>query len=283
MNNWPFNPVIFEIGPIKAHWYGLMYAIAFIFGYLYLMYSESGKKTGLDNKQKDSLAVYTILGVILGGRLGYILFYNLASYIENPIEIFSVWKGGMSLHGGVIGVTIALLIFSKIKKVQLFKISDFVTEVVPVGVMLVRIGNFINAELYGRIAENFCIYFPTDPNNCRYPSQLFQSLLEGLILFLILFIVSRKTNKVGLTSSLFLILYGTFRIIGEFFRQPDPQIGFIFGAITMGQILSSLMIAAGILIALYQNKNLWHNIKKNKNKNEKSVPHNKKNRSGTTK
>lgn len=248
MHDWPFNPVIFQIGPFTAHWYGLMYALAFIFGYLYLLYSSPGKSLPLSLKQKDSLAIFTILGVLLGGRLGYILFYNLPFYFENPLKIFAVWEGGMSIHGGVIGVSLALFIYAKYHRLKLFVLSDFITQVVPIGILLVRIGNFINAELYGRIADKYCIYFPTDPSNCRYPSQLLQSLLEGAILFIILFVVARRTKKTGLVSALFLILYGSFRIITELFREPDPQIGFLFGLLTMGQLLSTIMILCGFLI-----------------------------------
>lgn len=266
MENWPFNPIIFQIGPFQAHWYGLMYALAFIFGYLYLLYSKPGKSLPLSLKQKDSLAIFTILGVLLGGRIGYILFYNLPFYLENPLNIFAVWQGGMSIHGGVLGVSLSLFIFAKIHKIKLLVLGDFITQVVPIGIMFVRIGNFINAELYGRIANSFCIHFPTDPANCRYPSQLLQSFLEGLVLFLVIFFVARKTNKTGLVSALFLMLYGLFRIITELFREPDPQIGFLAGQLTMGQLLSILMIIAGISITIYSKVNFWHNIEKNKNK-----------------
>lgn len=247
MENWWFNPVMFEIGPIKAHWYGFMYALAFIFGYLFLNYSAIGQRTNLSTKQKDTLAVTVILGVLLGGRIGYIIFYNLAYYFTNPFKILAVWEGGMSMHGGVIGVIISLIWFSRKNKIKLLKLGDVITTIVPVGVMLVRIGNFINGELYGRIADSYCIYFPSDPSNCRYPSQLLQALLEGLILFIILYIVGKKTQRTGLVSGLFLILYGIFRIFAEFFREPDPQIGFLWNIITMGQILSGLMIIGGIV------------------------------------
>ncbi|MBU1954307.1 prolipoprotein diacylglyceryl transferase, partial [Patescibacteria group bacterium] len=190
----------------------------------------------------------TILGVLLGGRLGYILFYNLGFYLENPLKIFAIWEGGMSFHGGLLGVTIALLLFVHFKKINLWRVSDAITGFVPLGVMFVRIGNFINGELYGRIADKFCIYFPTDPSNCRYPSQLLQAFLEGLILFLILQFIAYKNPKQGIVSCLFLILYGLFRIIAEFFRQPDPQIGFLWDGITQGQLLSVLMVIAGIIL-----------------------------------
>jgi phosphatidylglycerol:prolipoprotein diacylglycerol transferase len=248
MDEWYFNPIMFEIGPFTAHWYGFMYAISFIVGYLYLNYSEVGKRLKLKSGEKDTLAIVTILGILLGGRLGYALFYNLAFYLQNPLKVFAVWEGGMSLHGGVVGVFLALIWFSWRKKTSFMKIGDVIANIAPLGVMFVRIGNFINAELYGRIADSFCIHFPTDPENCRYPSQLFQAFLEGLILFIILYFVSKKTDKPGVISALFLILYGLFRIIAEFFREPDAHIGFLWDTITEGQLLSILMIIGGILL-----------------------------------
>lgn len=241
---------MFEIGPIKAHWYGFMYALAFIFGYLYLHYSKAGKRLNLAPQKKDSLAIWTIVGVLLGGRIGYILFYNFQYYITQPLKIFSVWEGGMSFHGGVIGVTLTLLIFAHINKINLWKLSDLITTIVPVGVMLVRIGNFINGELYGKIAERYCLHFPSDPQNCRYPSQLIQALLEGLILFLILHYLNGKIKKPGILSAIFLVLYGIFRIFAELFREPDAQLGYLFNLLTMGQLLSGIMIIAGSIIIL---------------------------------
>lgn len=249
---WPFDPVMFEIGPIKAHWYGFMYAVSFIVGYCYLQYSAIGKRFPLTSEQKDLLVMCIIAGVLLGGRLGYIIFYNLHFYLSEPLKIFAVWEGGMSFHGGVIGVLIALILFLRKYKVSFWPIADALASIAPLGVMLVRIGNFINAELYGRVAENFCIYFPTDPQNCRYPSQLLQALLEGLLLLIILQIVIRKTSKPGVVTMLFLLLYGVFRIIAEFFREPDVQIGFLPGGITQGQLLSIVMIIAAGIVWLKQ-------------------------------
>lgn len=252
--DWIFNPVMFHIGPLTARWYGFMYALAFIFGYLYLHYSKAGKKTGISSTEKDSLSIWTIAGVILGGRIGYIVFYNASYYLHNPIKIFSVWEGGMSFHGGALGVTIALLIFSKLHKINFWRLSDIIITIVPVGVMLVRIGNFINGELVGRIANKFCLYFPSDPQNCRYPSQLFQALLEGFILFLILHHLNGKIKTPGILSGIFLVLYGIFRIFAEKFREPDPQIGYLYNLFTMGQILSSIMIFAGTVLVIYFKK-----------------------------
>ena len=245
---WYFNPVIFQIGPITARWYGFMYALAFFLGYLHFHYSKIGKKSELTTVQKDTFLIAVILGILLGGRLGYVLFYNLPYYLESPLKIFAVWEGGMSFHGGLIGVAIAILIFIKKYKSNFLKLGDLVVSIAPLGLLFGRLGNFINGELYGRIATQYCLYFPTDPNNCRYPSQLLQSFLEGLCLFIIINLVERKSKTPGLSSGLFLILYGVFRIIAEFFREPDPQIGLLFNIITEGQLLSAIMIIAGAVL-----------------------------------
>lgn len=259
MQPWYFQSVVAQIGPLQIHWYGVMYALAFLIGYLFLHYGPLGKKLGLNSEAKDSLLVAVILGVLIGGRLGYILFYNLGFYLANPLKIFSVWEGGMSFHGGFLGVAVALVWFSrKHRVVKLFALSDFVTSVAPLGIMLGRIGNFINGELYGRVAHTaagaggdggmlakLCLYFPADPQNCRYPSQLFESFLEGLVLFVILYLVSKYSKKTGLVTAIFLLCYGVFRIMVEFFREPDPQIGYLLGGLTEGQILSGLMVAGG--------------------------------------
>jgi phosphatidylglycerol:prolipoprotein diacylglycerol transferase len=252
MDQWYFNPIMFEVGPVKAHWYGFMYALAFGIGYIYLCYSKRGEK--LNVAKRDALTLAVILGVVLGGRIGYILFYNLAYYFSNPQKIIAVWEGGMSFHGGLIGSALGIIWFAKKYKVNFLEVGDIITGIAPVGIFLVKIGNFINAELYGRIATNFCINFPTDPQNCRYPSQLLEAFLEGFVLFFILQFIGRKTQKKGVIASCFLIFYGAFRIIAEFFREPDPQVGFIFGAVTEGQILSSLMVIAGSILLFQLNK-----------------------------
>lgn len=256
------NPIAIQIGPLAIHWYGLMYLTAFIIGYLFLQYSRAGKKLHLTTNQKDNLLISAILGVILGGRIGYILFYNLPFYLENPAKMIALWEGGLSFHGGVIGVAIALYLYlhftnKKAKeKTSIWQISDIIVLVAPLGLMLGRLGNFINAELYGRISPsgNWCINFPTDPTNCRYPSQLFQSAIEGLLLFIILYTITRKTKiqkTPGVLSALFLLLYGILRFFLEFYREPDPQLGYLLGGpgflqgLSMGQILSILTALAG--------------------------------------
>jgi len=254
MNQWYFNPILAEIGPFKIHWYGVMYAVSFILGYFYLHYSEHGKRLKINGEQKDLFLALIIACVLIGGRLGYVLFYNLPFYLANPTKIIAVWEGGMSFHGGLIGCAIGILWFCRKYRVKFLELGDVAAAFAPLGVMFVRIGNFINGELYGRIATQFCLYFPSDPTNCRYPSQLFQALLEGLILFLILFFIRKYTKRPGVISAWFLILYGVFRIIVEQFREPDVQIGYLFGGITEGQLLSSIMILAGISIFIFLRK-----------------------------
>lgn len=265
------NPVAIQIGPLSIHWYGLMYLTAFIIGYIFLQYSKAGKKLHLTSNQKDNLLISGILGVILGGRLGYILFYNLPFYLENPAKMIALWEGGLSFHGGVIGTAIALATYLYVTnkkathKTTFLQITDIIVLVAPLGLMLGRIGNFINAELYGRISPSgtFCINFPTDPTNCRYPSQLFQSAIEGLLLFIILYTITRKTKiqkHPGLLSALFLILYGILRFFLEYYREPDPQLGYLLGGqgflqgLSMGQILSILTALAGAGMWIYLTK-----------------------------
>jgi phosphatidylglycerol---prolipoprotein diacylglyceryl transferase len=253
MQPWYFNPIMFEIGPFKAHWYGFMYAIAFLIGYLYLLFSKRGRQ--LEGKLADTFVIYIILGVVLGGRIGYMLFYNLSYYFENPAKIIAVWEGGMSFHGGLLGSALAIWLFGKRHNIPFFRLSDIVVSIAPVGLFFAKIGNFINGELYGRIATDYCLHFPSDPGNCRYPSQLLEAFLEGIVLFLAVYLIGRKTKKPGIVSAAFLLLYGTFRIFIEFFREPDAQIGFLFGFITEGQLLSILMLVGGIVFYRIATKN----------------------------
>lgn len=267
---WP-SPIFIQIGPIAIHWYGLMYVLTFLIGYFILQKSKPGRALPLTSNQKDNLLITLIAGIILGSRLGYIIFYNATFYLANPLKILAIWEGGLSFHGGVIGTFIATLIFvhwnrktdhkKSVPKTSFFQITDIVVLITPIGIMLGRIGNFINAELYGRISPDgkFCLNFPTDPTHCRYPSQLFESASEGLLLLIIMFALSRKPRQPGQLSGIFLILYGIIRFINEFFREPDVQLGFIaylpgLSGITMGQILSTLLILAGITILIVLRK-----------------------------
>ena len=252
MQEWYFNPVMFEIGPVKAHWYGFMYAISFLLGYMYLLFSKKGKK--IDHKLKDPLIIYVILGIVLGGRIGYVLLYNLSYFFSNPFKIIAVWEGGMSFHGGLLGTIAALAVFAKKYRVNFLELGDIVTGFAPVGLFFAKIGNFINGELYGRIAQNFCLRFPSDPGACRYPSQLLEAFLEGIMLFMLLKLVECRTKKTGYVSAWFLVLYGIFRIFAEFFREPDAHIGFLFGAVTEGQLLSGLMVISGLVLMIFLHK-----------------------------
>jgi phosphatidylglycerol:prolipoprotein diacylglycerol transferase len=257
------NPVIFQIGPIALHWYGLMYALTFILGYLIIQNSSMGKKLPLTVGQKDNLLIEIILGIILGGRIGYVLIYNLPYYWANPLKILAIWEGGLSFHGGLIGAVLAIWIFARQHKMNLFQITDLVVFIAPIGILLGRIGNFINGELYGRISDSFCVHFPTDPANCRYPSQLFEAATEGLLTFIILYCLNLRfpNKKHGFISASFMIIYSLARISMEFFREPDPQIGFLLGGITVGQILSAVLLIAGIIMFIMVNPRQTQNSK----------------------
>lgn len=242
------SPIAFSLGNIEVRWYGIMYLLTFAIAYVLILYFSKERKLKFSNDFVSDIILTALIGVVLGGRLGYILFYNLSYYLSNPGDIIKVWQGGMSFHGGMIGVIIGLIILSKMKKIPFYNITDTIVPIIPIGIVLVRIGNFINAELYGRITTSkFCYYFPTDPGNCRYPSPLIQAFLEGFCVFLILFFLRKNIKTPGLLSWLFILLYGAFRFIGEFFREPDPQIGFLPGHLTEGQYFSILMIIVAIV------------------------------------
>ncbi len=251
------DPVIFAVGPVAVRWYGLMYVIGFTAAYLLVrrQAAQFGWQQMLD--QLDNLNLALILGVILGGRLGYVLFYNLPYYLEHPLEIIATWQGGMSFHGGVIGVLTAGLIFCRRAGLEFWKTADAYTVTVPVGLGLGRIGNFMNGELYGRVTEiPWGMIFPGGGELPRHPSQLYEALLEGLVLFCILWPLRAKPWRNpsgslwphGSLLAFFLICYGTFRWLIEFFREPDPQLGLLLFGLSMGQLLCAAMIAAGLLL-----------------------------------
>lgn len=224
-----------------------MYPLTFTIGYFLVQKFLREKKWEVSKNFVPDLVLTMLLGVVLGGRIGYILFYDLPIYIAHPANIVKVWQGGMSMHGGILGVVIALSIFAKVKKISLYKVADLVIPIVPLGVALVRLGNFINAELYGRVTNSkFCMVFPTDPAHCRYPSQLIQFALEGVVVFVIIYALRNKIKTPGILSWLFLILYSIFRFIAEFFREPDAQIGYLWNGATLGQILSIIVIAISL-------------------------------------
>jgi len=244
------NPILIDLGPIRVSWYGLTYVLGFFVSYLLVRYQLKKKDFGVSKLDVENLFFYLILGLIIGARLGYVLFYDLKMYVTDPLEIFAVWHGGMSFHGGLIGVLLVGILFSWKNKKSFWKIADLFIVTAPIGLGLGRIGNFINGELYGRATQvPWAMIFQTDRHHLpRHPSQLYESALEGGVLFLILwFLKDRELPDGGLLAA-FLSLYGLFRFFVECFREPDPQLGFILGPFTMGQILSSFMIVGGIVL-----------------------------------
>jgi phosphatidylglycerol:prolipoprotein diacylglycerol transferase len=249
------NPEIVRVGPFAIRWYGVMYLLGFAASYLLVKYQIKKKELKLPKDFLDGLYSYVIIGLLLGARLGYVIFYDLPSYIRHPIEIFEVWHGGMSFHGGLIGCIIAGILFSRKFKIDFWKTADLVIVTAPIGLGLGRLGNFINGELYGRVTDvPWAMVFPAGGPLPRHPSQLYEFFLEGVVLFVILWKLKDRDFKSGMLTAFFLILYGVFRFSVEFFRQPDVQLGFILGPLTMGQILSSAMILFGVLLYFYRKR-----------------------------
>ena len=257
-----FDPVAFSLGPLSVRWYGLMYLVAFVQFILLGRYRIRTRPSLLTVEQLDDLLFYGMLGVILGGRLGQVLFYEPAYYLAHPLEILAVWKGGMSFHGGFLGVLAAMGLWSRKHRIAWFDVTDFIAPLVPLGLAAGRIGNFINGELWGRVADPslpWAMIFPQAGDmQPRHPSQLYHVGLEGLALFTILWIFSSRPRPRSAVSGVFLIGYGTFRFVTEFFREPDHG---IFGqsyTVSMGQWLSLPMVAIGIamLVMAYRRKSL---------------------------
>ena len=242
------DPVVFDLGIVKVYWYGVMYLLAFTSVYL-LANIRVKTNTGWTRKQVEDLIFYGALGAVLGGRLGYLIFYDLASFTTNPLTFFDFQGGGMSFHGGFIGVLVAALIFNRKAQKTFFETMDFVAPLVPLGLAFGRIGNYINAELWGKVTTSTLgVYCPNQSGEwaVRYPSQLYEGLLEGIVLFVVLWIFTKKPRPVMATSAIFLTLYGFFRFIIEFVRVPDVQLGYLaFDWLTMGQLLSLPMIVIG--------------------------------------
>jgi len=250
--NVDIDPILIELGPIRVSWYGLMYVFGFFASYLLVRYQMKKKDFGVSKLEVENLYFYLILGLIIGARLGYVLFYDLKMYLKEPLEIFAVWHGGMSFHGGLIGVLLVGILFSWKNKKSFWKIADLFIVTAPIGLGLGRIGNFINGELYGRVTRSpWGMIFPKGGALPRHPSQLYESALEGGFLFLILWFLKDKKLPAGGLLAVFLSLYGAFRFFVEVFREPDPQLGFILGPLTMGQALSSFMIVGGIVLFVY--------------------------------
>lgn len=245
------DPVAVALGPVKIHWYGLMYVAALAAGWWLSVRRARRPDYAIKPEQIDDLVFYCALGIVLGGRLGYVLFYGFDQFLADPLWLFKVWQGGMAFHGGLVGVIVAMVYYSRKTQISTFEWLDFVAPVVPLGLAFGRIGNFIGAELYGRAANvPWAMVFPTDPTQlARHPSQLYQAGLEGLSLFILLMWFAAKPRPRFAVSGLFMLGYGIFRFIAEFFRQPDAHIGFdLFGWLTRGQILCVPMIVLGLYL-----------------------------------
>lgn len=242
------DPVAFSLGPVQVHWYGLMYLVGFLGAWLLAWWRAKHYRLDWNKDQISDLIFYSALGVILGGRIGYMLFYNTQEFIHQPWILFKLWEGGMSFHGGLLGVIIAVWLFSWKFNKPFLAVGDFVAPLVPLGLAAGRVGNFINGELWGRVTDvPWAMVYPHVDNQPRHPSQIYEFALEGVLLFILIWWYARKPRPLGRVSALFLIAYSICRLIAECFRQPDEQMGyFIFGLLTMGQILSIPMLLLGL-------------------------------------
>ncbi len=244
------DPVAFRIGPLTVHWYGLMYLVGFAAGWWLGRLRAKRPDSGWKPADIDDLLFYVVLGIIFGGRFGYILFYGLPDYLDQPLNVFKIWQGGMSFHGGLIGVLLAMWLYGRRRGRTFFEVTDFIAPLVPPGLFAGRIGNFINGELWGKVTDvPWAMVYP--PNGAsglpRHPSQLYEAFLEGLVLFAILWVYSSKPRPTMAVSGMFLLWYGLFRFAVEFVRVPDTHLGYLlFGWLTMGQLLSLPMVILGI-------------------------------------
>jgi phosphatidylglycerol---prolipoprotein diacylglyceryl transferase len=245
-----FNPIAIAIGPLQVHWYGIAYLFGFMTAWALGSYRAKQSQGVWTSEQVSDLIFYCALGVIVGGRMGYMLFYDLPDFLANPLVLFKIWQGGMAFHGGLLGVAVAIFIFCKQTHKDFFTVADFIAPLVPIGLGAGRLGNFVNGELWGRVTTSpWGMVFPTGGPLPRYPSQLYEFFLEGVVLFTILWCYSRKARPKMAVSGLFLMGYGTFRVIAECFRQPDVQLGFLaFDWLTMGQLLSVPMFVIGFCL-----------------------------------
>ena len=254
------DPVLLKLGFLVIRWYSLAYIFGILIGWWYgkkiILHIIKNSAFKFNLSDFDDFITYLILSIIIGGRLGYVVFYNLEYFISNPLEIVKVWEGGMSFHGALIGIIIGTYLFSVKKNLQTFFLLDIIACVSPIGIFFGRIANFINAELIGKTTSvSWYVIFPTIDQLPRHPSQLYEAILEGVILFTILnIIIFRRDYKIGNCSYIFLICYGVFRIFSEFFREPDVQIGYLFNFISMGMLLSFFMILSGLIISIILKK-----------------------------
>lgn len=253
------DPVVFRLGPLQVHWYGLMYVLGFVATYVLVNYQI--KRFGLKELRPhvENLNMGLIIAVVLGGRLGYVFFYNFSYYLQNPLEVLATWQGGMSFHGALLGVMAFGVYFCTRHGLNFWQTVDVYVVTVPIGLGLGRLGNFINGELFGRPTDvPWAMVFPAGGPAPRHPSQLYESFLEGFTLFAILWLLKDKQRRdkwpTGSMVAIFLIAYGLFRIAAEFFRQPDAQMGFVVASLTMGQLLSGAMIMVGVIILYVRNR-----------------------------
>ena len=249
------NPVAWDFGFFQVRWYGLMYVLAFVLAYFLILRLIEIRKEKLSQDEAIDFLTYCILGVLVGGRLGYAIFYGGADYFFQPWKILEIWNGGMSFHGGLIGVIVAGFIFSRQKNISFLRLSEILIPAVPLGLFFGRIGNFVNGELWGRVTNgNWGVIFPGMDLLPRYPSQLFEAFFEGLVIFGILwfFVLKKRENlKPGFSLGVFLLLYGLFRFAMEYFREPDFQLGFLAFGLTMGQWLCLPMAVAGAVLLFF--------------------------------
>ncbi|MAG91214.1 prolipoprotein diacylglyceryl transferase [Candidatus Woesearchaeota archaeon] len=257
------NPVLLELGPFQIRYYGLFYALGFVIAYFLIYYLAKRKEIDITKDDVADLMLYSIIGVVLGSRLVYVFVYNPLFYLQNPLDVFAVWNGGLSFHGGLIGAIVASYLFSKKKKIHFYDLADLAVIPVVLGLALGRLGNLMNGELFGRITNvGWCIDYSTNqyigdiPDGCRHPSQIYASF-KNLAIFAVLWVIKDKKLPRGFLFWSFVTMYGLFRTIVELFRQPDPQIGFIFNYFTMGQLLSIPLFLIGgyMLFRLYREKN----------------------------
>jgi phosphatidylglycerol:prolipoprotein diacylglycerol transferase len=251
-----FDPIAISLGPIAIRWYALAYIGGIVLGWIYaraLIKSERlwGGPAPISLPQMDDFILWVTLGIIVGGRTGYVLFYNLPFFIQNPAAIFKLWEGGMSFHGGFLGCVVAVMWFARRNGISILSLGDVVTAVGPIGLFLGRLANFINSELWGRVTDaSWGVIFPNGGPLPRHPSQLYEAFLEGIVLFTVLAVMIRMgaLKRPGLILGSFITIYALARITGELFREPDPQLGFLWGGLTMGMLLSVPMIFAGIVL-----------------------------------
>mgnify|MGYP001562964189 CR=1 FL=1 len=247
------NPIALDLGFVQIYWYGIMYLLAFLSAYL-LATHRTKRLDNWNKQQVEDMIFYGAIGVVFGGRIGYMLFYNLPSFLSDPLSIFALQDGGMSFHGGFLGVLLAMVLFNRKYNKTFFTTMDFVAPLVPLGLGFGRLGNFINNELWGKVTTSPFGLYIQEQGVARHPSQLYEAFLEGLVLFVVLWVVSNKPRAPMTQSALFLMLYGTFRFIIEFVRVPDVQLGYLaFGWLTMGQLLSLPMVILGVYLLLKAN------------------------------